>query len=77
MFPKKTKDGAEMSIELDEIVWPGGAVVPPKGKPDKRFFRIVTLKEDPYIMYVPPDPLTETCGIHSVPCKLVTRPIGY
>ena len=63
-----------MSIEMDEIVWPGGAVVPPKGKPDKRFFRMVTLEEPPYIIYVPPDPETRKCGLHSVPCKLVNKP---
>lgn len=63
------KEG-DMEIEMDEVVWPGGAVFPPKGRPEKRFFRLVTLEEPPYIKYIAPDPVTGKCGIHSVPCKL-------
>ena len=77
MSPKRVDHATEMNIELDEIIWPGGAVVPPKGKPEKRFFRIVTLREEPYIKYVPPDSETNECGVHSVPCKLVSRPKDY
>jgi len=42
-----------MVIQMKEITWPGGQSNSPKGKPDRRYFRIVTLKEDPYVMYQP------------------------
>lgn len=70
ILPKEGGTKSEMTIHMDEIVWPGGAVFPPKGKPDKRFFRLVTLEEPPYIKYVPPDSETGKCSLHSVPCKL-------
>ncbi|XP_052268514.1 glutamate receptor ionotropic, NMDA 2B-like [Dreissena polymorpha] len=70
IVPKKNGDKSEMTLEMNEVVWPGGAVSPPKGRPEKRFFRIVTLKEEPYIMYVPPDAETGKCTGYSVPCKL-------
>jgi hypothetical protein len=64
------KGKMDMEIEMDEIVWPGNAVFPPKGKPDKRFFKIITLKEEPYIVYVQPEAETGKCGSHAVPCHL-------
>ena len=59
-----------MTVETDEIVWPGGMPVPPKGKPEKRSFRVVTKMEEPYIIYLPPDKQTGKCGHHEVPCMV-------
>ncbi|XP_045213754.2 glutamate receptor ionotropic, NMDA 2B-like [Mercenaria mercenaria] len=72
--PKEVNGKMDMRIEMDEVVWPGNAVFPPKGKPERRFFKIVTLKEPPYISYVPPDAETGTCGSHAIPCKLTVDP---
>ncbi|KAL4240267.1 Glutamate receptor ionotropic [Mactra antiquata] len=74
IVPEEVKGKIGMKIKMDEVVWPGNAVAPPKGKPEKRFFRIVTLKEAPYIIYVPPDPLTGKCSVHAVPCRLTIDP---
>lgn len=60
---------------MKEIAWPGGKNKPPKGKPEKRHFKIVTLKEDPYVMYRELDKTTGLCGHHSVPCRLVYNPV--
>lgn len=68
--PRTTGRKTEMDIEMDDITWPGNARSPPKGKPDRRHFRIVTFKEDPYVKY---RELNEDgrCGHHEVPCRLV------
>ena len=57
-----------MAIEKDEIVWPGKMAKPPRGKPAKRYFRVVTKQQEPYTLYLPPDPETGKCGHHQVPC---------
>ncbi|KAJ8317860.1 hypothetical protein KUTeg_002951 [Tegillarca granosa] len=46
--PQVEKKKAVMGLEMHDVTWPGGALFPPKGKPEKRYFRIVTLKEKPY-----------------------------
>ncbi|XP_060076117.1 glutamate receptor ionotropic, NMDA 2B-like [Ylistrum balloti] len=76
-IPYTTYRRSEMRIQMKEIVWPGGKNKPPKGKPEKRHFKIVTLKEDPYVMYRDPDKVTGKCGHHSVPCRLVYNPAEH
>jgi len=72
--PQKVGSHTQMTIHMDEVVWPGGSLSPPVGKPEQRFFRIVTLREVPYIIYVPPDAATGECTQDSVPCKLNPNP---
>ncbi|XP_052790381.1 glutamate receptor ionotropic, NMDA 2B-like [Mya arenaria] len=74
IVPLKVGHITQMTIQMDEVVWPGGAVSPPLGKPEKRFFRIVTFKEEPYINYLSPDLGTGQCTHHAVPCKLGPNP---
>ena len=57
-----------MTFETDEIVWPGKMAKPPRGKPEKRYFKVVTKQEEPYMIYLPPDPETGKCGHHQVQC---------
>ena len=45
-------------IDIKDIVWPGGALKPPEGIPEKRFVRVSFLEEDPYVMLGPPT----SCG---------------
>ncbi|KAK3090570.1 hypothetical protein FSP39_012761 [Pinctada imbricata] len=71
---KQNGTTAKMRIEMKGITWPGNSPIPPTGKPDKRFFRIVTYKEDPYIMYRERDKDTGRCAYPSVECKLVYDP---
>jgi len=68
--PRTSGRKTEMVIEMDDITWPGNSKSPPKGKPDRRHFRIVTFKEDPYVKY---RELNEDgrCGHHEVHCRLV------
>ena len=66
--PKVQGTRIEMAVETDEIVWPGMMAVPPKGKPEKRAFKVVTKQEHPYVIYIPADQETGKCGHHEVPC---------
>lgn len=59
---------------MHDVTWPGGALFPPKGKPEKRYFRIVTLKEKPYVIYRETGSETQQCSVHEVPCRLVYDP---
>lgn len=61
----------EMKLEMQGITWPGKMPSPPKGRPDRRFFRIATLEEQPYVMYKDPENSTGDCGPPSIPCRLV------
>jgi hypothetical protein len=48
-------------IELSSITWPGNQPFPPLGRPPRRFFSIVTLAEEPYVMYKERDATTGNC----------------
>ena len=50
-------------IDIKDIVWPGGAMKPPDGIPEKRFVRVTFLEEDPYIMLNPPTTCMSNKGI--------------
>lgn len=65
-----TKNKAEMVVEMSGITWPGNSILPPLGKPEKRFFRIVTLKEQPYVFYLDND-ANDKCVPPSVPCRVM------
>ncbi len=41
-------------LDIKDIVWPGLALKPPEGLPEKRFVRASFLEEDPYVMLNPP-----------------------
>ena len=45
-------------LDIKDIVWPGQALKPPEGIPEKRFIKASFLEEDPYVMLSPPS----TCG---------------
>ena len=49
-------------VDIKDIVWPGEALKPPEGVPEKRFLTITFLEEDPYIMLNPPTACTGTKG---------------
>ena len=46
-----------------DIVWPGEALKPPEGLPERRFIRASFLEEDPYVMLNPPTTCTSNKGI--------------
>ena len=54
-------------IDIKDIVWPGKALKPPEGIPEKRFIRVSFLEEDPYIML---DPASACSSNKGVLCKL-------
>ncbi|KAL3877864.1 hypothetical protein ACJMK2_035508 [Sinanodonta woodiana] len=71
LLPVKNSTGHfEMAIQMNEITWPGRSTFPPKGKPDRRLFRIATLSEPPYVIYINPDETTGKCGHHAIPCQV-------
>lgn len=65
IYPKKEGSDTQLTLEIDEIMWPGGLPVPPRGKPEKRYFRIVTKEEEPFVIFRPPEE-DGSCGPHSV-----------
>ena len=40
----------EEALDIKDIVWPGKALKPPEGLPEKRYIRVTFLEEDPYVM---------------------------
>jgi hypothetical protein len=51
------------TIAFQDIVWPGEALKPPEGLPEKRFIRASFLEEDPYVMLGPPNTCEATKGV--------------
>jgi len=50
-------------IDIKDIVWPGNALKPPEGIPEKRFIRVTFLEEDPYVMLGPPSSCSGNKGV--------------
>ncbi|XP_048763861.2 glutamate receptor ionotropic, NMDA 2B-like [Ostrea edulis] len=67
---------SEMRVEMTGITWPGNTVLPPLGKPEKRFMRIATLKEKPYVFYVDRD-ANGKCVPPAVPCRVMKEKIVF
>ena len=63
LAPIGTLSGDTGQIDIKDIVWPGGAMKPPDGIPEKRFVRVTFLEEDPYVMLNPPTTCTSNKGI--------------
>ena len=61
-------------VEIKDIVWPGEALKPPEGVPEKRFLSITFLEEDPYIMLN--SPTTCTGATKGTICN-IRVPISY
>ncbi|KAK7112852.1 hypothetical protein V1264_012236 [Littorina saxatilis] len=59
-------------LVMRDIVWPGGAAIPPSGMPARAFLRIATLEEKPYVMYINPNPYGK-CSDHAVHCRIYER----
>ena len=55
-------------LVMHDITWPGNSTVPPVGKPEKFFMRVVTLEEIPYVRYQ--DQEEGKCNINAVPCRV-------
>ena len=66
MFPKHHFCS---QVEIKDIVWPGEALKPPEGVPEKRFLSITFLEEDPYIMLN--SPTTCTGATKGTICQIV------
>ncbi|KAK3091474.1 hypothetical protein FSP39_020086 [Pinctada imbricata] len=52
-------------------MWPDRSGTPPKGRPAKRFFRISTLQEEPYVMYRRPNNRTGQCTEPAGKCRIM------
>ncbi|KAK6170533.1 hypothetical protein SNE40_018907 [Patella caerulea] len=61
-----------VGIEMQDITWPGEAAGPPKGKPEKYHLRVVTWKEEPYVMYRNQNS-DGLCDTGTVPCRVYPR----
>lgn len=55
-------------LVMHDITWPGNSTVPPVGKPEKFFMRVVTLEEIPYVRYR--DMENGKCNMNAVPCRV-------
>ncbi len=59
-------------LDIKDIVWPGMALKPPEGLPEKRFVRVSFLEEDPYVMLSPPSACrVGSGGNKGVLCQMV------
>lgn len=56
-------------LELNGITWPGDKKIPPRGRPERRFFTIATLEEEPYVMYTKKNE-KGTCNPPAVSCRI-------
>lgn len=61
---------SKIGLQMGDITWPGGVPTPPKGRPAKYHMRIVTLEEQPYVVYSDPDPQVGTCPPQSELCRI-------
>ena len=59
-------------LVMDDIVWPGGAPIPPSGQPDRAFLKIGTLEEKPYVIYQESNPDGQ-CDEHAVRIRIYNR----
>jgi len=59
---------------MDDIAWPGDRMSPPLGRPKKWRLRVVTLKEEPYVMYSALDQQTHSCPAQALRCRLAAQP---
>ncbi|XP_041362766.1 LOW QUALITY PROTEIN: glutamate receptor ionotropic, NMDA 2B-like [Gigantopelta aegis] len=57
---------------MQDITWPGEASIPPRGKPEKSFVRIATLRENPYVIYVKPE-ANNQCTESAARCRIYER----
>ena len=56
-----------------DVMWPGGATSPPRGRPEKSHIRIVTFQELPYVIYSEMDLETKRCPPQSLMCRVHKR----
>lgn len=71
MAPRREGYNVETQIELQGISWPGNEPFPPLGRPARRFFKIATLAEAPYVMYRSRDNQTGVCNYPAVDCRII------
>lgn len=58
-------------LEIRDIVWPGGALVPPKGVPEKFNLKLTFLDERPFVIIGQPDNETGECESgRAVKCRV-------
>ena len=50
------------AVDIRDILWPGEALKPPEGVPERGFLIVTFLEEDPYIMLDQPTACTATKG---------------
>ncbi|XP_064478765.1 glutamate receptor ionotropic, NMDA 2B-like [Ornithodoros turicata] len=61
----------ESGLEIKDIVWPGGALVPPKGVPEKFNLKVTFLDERPFVSIGQPDNETGECeSSRAVKCRV-------
>jgi ionotropic glutamate receptor NMDA 2B len=61
----------DKALNIRDIVWPGGAPIPPDGVPEKFHLRITFMEEPPYVNMGPPDSQTGKCSANrGVPCRI-------
>lgn len=57
---------------MEDIVWPGQMHKPPSGKPTKFHLKIVTLEEQPFVIYK--DPMFDgSCPRRSVRVRIASE----
>ena len=57
-------------LTVKDITWPGDVPTPPKGRPSKYHLKVVTIKENPYVIYSDPDPKTGQCPVQAALCRI-------
>jgi len=55
---------------MDDIAWPGDQRSPPLGRPQKWRLRVVTLKEEPYVVYSQLNEQTNSCPAQALRCRV-------
>jgi len=61
-------------LKMDDIAWPGDQRSPPLGRPQKWRLRVVTIREEPYVMYSRLDELTNSCPAQALRCRVAALP---
>ncbi|BFZ03056.1 hypothetical protein BsWGS_06094 [Bradybaena similaris] len=74
---RRIADWDGQNLTIYGITWPGGESAPPKGKPEKYILKVVTVEEDPHVIFRDmkegEKPGEKICEPNSVPCTINNR----
>ncbi|CAD5119499.1 DgyrCDS8104 [Dimorphilus gyrociliatus] len=60
-------------LQMTRVTFPGGKTKPPESKTQRQRMKIVTLEENPYVIYSNPNNVTGKCLPHAKLCRIASK----